>query len=160
MLLLFLALAIFKRYQLKQKANKILSKINNDIEKQKVEIEFKNNQLGLKNKEITDSIKYAKHLQLAILPPDSQVKKLIPDSFILYKPKDIVSGDFYWIEEWGNQILVAAADCTGHGVPGAFMSIVGNNLLQQAVFNYGLSKPSLILNNLNKNISNMLKTLN
>jgi serine phosphatase RsbU (regulator of sigma subunit) len=81
---------------------------------------------------------------------------LLPDSFILYKPKDIVSGDFYWIEEWGSQVLVAAADCTGHGVPGAFMSIVGNNLLQQAVFNYGLSRPFLILNNVNKSISRML----
>lgn len=156
LLLMFLALTIYKRYQLKQKANYALSKKNKDIEEQKAVIEFKNELLGVKNKEITDSIKYAKHIQLAILPPESQVKRLIPESFILYKPKDIVSGDFYWVEEWGNQILVAAADCTGHGVPGAFMSIVGSNLLQQAVFNYGLSKPFLILNNLNKNISNML----
>ena len=147
--ILLVALLLYNRNKVKQKANVLLSQ-------QKMEIEYKNTELGMKNKEITDSIKYAKHLQLAILPPDSQVKKLLPDSFILYKPKDIVSGDFYWIEEWGTQVLVAAADCTGHGVPGAFMSIVGNNLLQQAVFNYGLSKPFLILNNVNKNISRML----
>ena len=148
-LILIVALLLYNRNKVKQKANVLLSK-------QKEEIELKNNQLGSKNKEITDSIKYAKNLQMAILPPDSQVKRLLPDSFVLYKPKDIVSGDFYWIEEWGTQVLVAAADCTGHGVPGAFMSIVGNNLLQQAVFNYGLSKPFLILNNVNKNISRML----
>ncbi|MCW3071991.1 MAG: protein serine/threonine phosphatase [Bacteroidetes bacterium] len=148
-LIFLVALLLFNRNKVKQKANIALSQ-------QKKEIELKNNQLASKNKEVTDSIKYAKHLQLAILPPQNQVKRLVPDSFILYKPKDIVSGDFYWVEEWGNQVLVAAADCTGHGVPGAFMSIVGSNLLQQAVFNYGLSKPFLILNNLNKNISNIL----
>lgn len=148
-LILIVALLLYNRNKVKQKANVLLSK-------QKIEIEHKNSELGIKNKEITDSIKYAKNLQLAILPPDSQVKRLLPDSFVLYKPKDIVSGDFYWIEEWGTQVLVAAADCTGHGVPGAFMSIVGNNLLQQAVFNFGLSKPFLILNNVNKNISRML----
>ncbi|MCW3104386.1 MAG: protein serine/threonine phosphatase [Bacteroidetes bacterium] len=148
-LIFLVALLLYNRNKVKQKANIALSE-------QKKEIELKNSQLASKNKEVTDSIKYAKHLQLAILPPQQQVKRLLPDSFILYKPKDIVSGDFYWVEEWGSKILVAAADCTGHGVPGAFMSIVGSNLLQQAVFNYGLSKPCLILNSLNKNISNIL----
>jgi serine phosphatase RsbU (regulator of sigma subunit) len=153
---LILAVVLYNRNQVKQKANNALAEKNRNIEEQKEQIQFQHGQLEYKNKEITDSIKYAKHLQLAILPPDNQVKRLLPDSFILYKPKDIVSGDFYWIEEWGTQILVAAADCTGHGVPGAFMSIVGNNLLQQAVFNFGLSKPFLILNNVNKNISRMM----
>lgn len=153
---LLLAVVLYNRNQVKQKANVALAEKNKNIEEQKEKIQLQHGQLEHKNKEITDSIKYAKHLQLAILPPDSQVKKLLPESFILYKPKDIVSGDFYWIEEWGTQTLVAAADCTGHGVPGAFMSIVGNNLLQQAVFNFGLSKPFLILNNVNKSISRML----
>lgn len=153
---LILTVVLYNRNQVKQKANLELAEKNKSIEEQKEQIQFQHSQLEHKNKEITDSIKYAKNLQMAILPPDIQVKRLLPDSFVLYKPKDIVSGDFYWIEEWGSQILVAAADCTGHGVPGAFMSIVGNNLLQQAVFNYGLSKPFLILNNLNKNISRML----
>ncbi|MBA3971624.1 MAG: tetratricopeptide repeat protein [Bacteroidetes bacterium] len=147
--LLAFAFLIFRNLKQKQKANKQLQFAYTQVEE-------KSNLLEVRNKEVTDSIKYAKHLQLAILPPDSQVKKLLPDSFVLYKPKDIVSGDFYWIEEWGTQVLVAAADCTGHGVPGAFMSIVGNNLLQQAVFNFGLTKPFLILNNVNKNISRML----
>lgn len=155
-LILLLAILLFNRNQVKQRANIALAQKNKNIEEQKTQIEFQHGQLELKNKEITDSINYARNLQLAILPPDQQVRQLLPESFILYKPKDIVSGDFYWLEQWGDKILVAAADCTGHGVPGAFMSIVGNNLLQQAVNNYGLSKPFLILNNLNKQISKML----
>ncbi|OFY85505.1 MAG: hypothetical protein A3F72_10045 [Bacteroidetes bacterium RIFCSPLOWO2_12_FULL_35_15] len=155
-LVLIIVVILFNRNKVKQKANNILAEKNKNIEEQKEEIELKNGELALKNKEITSSIIYAKNIQNAILPPDSKIQKLLPDSFVLYKPKDIVSGDFYWIEELGNQVLVAAADCTGHGVPGAFMSIVGNNLLQQAINVYGLSKPFLILNNLNKNISKML----
>ncbi len=154
--ILILVVVLYNRNQVKQKANIALADKNKNIEEQKEQIQIQHAQLEYKNKEITDSIKYAKHLQLAILPPDNLVNKLLPDSFVLYKPKDIVSGDFYWIEEWGGKILVAAADCTGHGVPGAFMSIVGNNLLQQAVNVFGLIKPSLILNNVNKNISRML----
>lgn len=154
--ILILAVVLYNRNQVKQKANIALADKNKNIEEQKTQIEAQHNQLEHKNKEITDSIKYAKHLQLAILPPDNQVKKLLPDSFVLYKPKDIVSGDFYWVEEHNNSVLVAAADCTGHGVPGAFMSIVGNNLLQQAVAVYGLTIPALILDNVNKNISRML----
>lgn len=154
--ILLIVAILFNRNKVKQKANNILAEKNKNIEEQKEEIELKNGELALKNKEITSSIVYAKNIQNAILPPDNKVQKLLPDSFVLYKPKDIVSGDFYWLEEWGNRVLVAAADCTGHGVPGAFMSIVGNNLLQQAISVYGLSKPFLILNNLNKNISKML----
>ncbi len=153
---LILLVILYNRNQVKQKANIALAEKNKNIEEQKEKIEFQHSLLEHKNKEITDSIKYAKHLQLAILPPDSQVKRLLPDSFVLYKPKDIVSGDFYWVEEWGDYVMVAAADCTGHGVPGAFMSIVGNNLLQQAVNVFGLTKPALILNDVNKNISRML----
>jgi len=154
--ILLVAILLYNRNKVKQRANNELAQKNISIEEQKAEIELKNTQLAFKNKEVTDSIKYAKHLQLAILPPDNQVKQLLPDSFVLYKPKDIVSGDFYWVEEWGNKIFVAAADCTGHGVPGAFMSIVGNNLLQQALHLFGLDKPNLILNQVNKNISKML----
>lgn len=156
LLIIIVAILLFNRNKVKQRANNELAQKNRSIEEQKAEIEWKNTQLALKNKEVTDSIKYAKNLQLAILPPDQQVRELLPDSFVLYKPKDIVSGDFYWVEEWGSKIFVAAADCTGHGVPGAFMSIVGNNLLQQALHVFGLDKPNLILNQVNKNISKML----
>lgn len=119
-------------------------------------LEEQNALIGMKNKEITDSIQYAKRIQESILPPDSHIAQLIPDSFIFYRPKDIVSGDFYWAEEWGGKTMIAVADCTGHGVPGAFMSIVGHNLLDQAVTVYGLDKPSLILNFINKQLYKIL----
>lgn len=109
-----------------------------------------------KNKDILDSITYAKRIQQAILPSDRTIGSMFPECFVLYKPKDIVSGDFYWTAHWGDHYLFAAVDCTGHGVPGAFMSIVGQNLLNQAVNEHGLSKPSLILNALNKGVSRTL----
>ncbi|CAN5807277.1 hypothetical protein BH11BAC7_BH11BAC7_12820 [soil metagenome] len=104
-----------------------------EVVRQKEEIEIQNRKLEIVYKHITDSIRYAKRLQDAILPPAVFVNKLLPDSFILFKPKDIVSGDFYWIFEKENRVYIAAVDCTGHGVPGAFMSIVGNNMLNQIV---------------------------
>ena len=109
------------------------------------------------NKHITDSIKYAKRIQEAFLPSEETVTSLLKDAFILYKPKDIVSGDFYWIEKKENKILFAVVDCTGHGVPGAFMSIIGFNGLNQIVNEYNYTTPSEILTHLNKNISETLK---
>lgn len=116
-----------------------------------------NLQLEEKNKDIMDSIRYAQRIQVAILPPEIVVKRHIPESFILFKPKDIVSGDFYWMEMQGNKVLYAAVDCTGHGVPGAFMSIVGHNGLNRAVHEYGLSKPSDILDKLNELLEETLR---
>lgn len=110
-----------------------------------------------KNKHITDSIVYAKRIQEAILPPEDVFKLHLQNSFVLYKPKDIVSGDFYWLEKKGNKILFAVVDCTGHGVPGAFMSIIGYNGLNQIVNEYGVTQPAEILNRLNKIISVTLK---
>ena len=109
------------------------------------------------NKHITDSIKYAKRIQEAFLPTEENVSTLLKNAFVLYKPKDIVSGDFYWIEEKNDKILFAVVDCTGHGVPGAFMSIIGFNGLNQIVNEYNYTKPSEILTQLNKNISNTLR---
>ncbi len=99
-----------------------------------------------KNKEITDSITYAKRIQEAILLPDKVVKQYLPQSFILYKPKEIVAGDFYWIRQLDDCVLFAAADCTGHGVPGAMVSVVCNNGLNRAVREYQLTDPAAILN--------------
>ncbi len=126
------------------------------VVRQKEEIEAKNGELEVLYKHVTDSIKYAKRIQEAILPPDSLVKRLLPNSFVLYKPKDIVSGDFYWMEEKNGKTMFAAVDCTGHGVPGAFMSIVGYNILKQAVTNNNLTTPSLILDLLNQGVSETL----
>lgn len=149
-LLLVVAFLIYRNLQQKKKAN---SQLQNAY----LEIEIKSNLLEEKNKEVFDSIKYAKRLQEAILPNNEFIKKLFPESFVFYKPKDIVSGDFYWFEHWGNKKMFAAVDCTGHGVPGAFMSIVGYNLLNQAINEHGLTKPNLVLNELNKGITKTLK---
>ncbi|MBL6871598.1 MAG: SpoIIE family protein phosphatase, partial [Flavobacteriales bacterium] len=100
--------------------------------------------------DVTASIRYAKRLQDSILPPEKQIKKYFPSSFVLFKPKDIVSGDFYWIGKQKNEFMFAAVDCTGHGVPGAFMSLVGANGLNSAFKERKLSKPGLILDDLNR----------
>lgn len=99
-----------------------------------------------KNKDITASINYAKRIQTGMLPSQSFMEQLLPDTFVLFKPRDIVSGDFYWMDRYNAKILMAAVDCTGHGVPGAMMSIIGRNLLDQAVNEKGLTLPSQILN--------------
>lgn len=163
-LLVVLIVMSFRNIRQKQKANQQLQSAYSEIEHKNEhlievykELELNRDAVAGKNKEITDSIKYAKRLQEAILPGNDFVTKLFPDSFVLYKPKDIVSGDFYWFEHWGNKKLFAAVDCTGHGVPGAFMSIVGYNQLNQAVNESGLSKPNLILNALNKGVTRALK---
>lgn len=98
-----------------------------------------------KNKEITDSINYARRIQHAILPSSEKVKELLKESFILYKPKDIVAGDFYWLEQSGSKVLFATADCTGHGVPGAMVSVVCNNALNRSVKEFHLTDPAAIL---------------
>jgi len=110
-----------------------------EIELQKAEIEMSHN-------EIKGSIAYAKRIQDAILPPKKLIDSLLPENFILYKPKDIVAGDFYWFELCGDKIIFAAADCTGHGVPGAMVSVVCHNALNRAVREFELTKPDEILN--------------
>lgn len=109
------------------------------------------------NKNITESISYAKRIQQAILPPLETVRASLPESFILYQPKDIVSGDFYWVHETDDKILFAAVDCTGHGVPGAFMSIIGHNLLDKVVKENQITSPGPILDNLSVEISKTLR---
>ena len=100
-----------------------------------------------KNQEIVDSINYAQRLQNAILPTITKIRSHLSNSFILFKPKDIVSGDFYWmdIEEADGKMLIAAVDCTGHGVPGAMVSVVGSNSLSRCVKEFGLREPAKIL---------------
>jgi ligand-binding sensor domain-containing protein/serine phosphatase RsbU (regulator of sigma subunit) len=115
------------------------------VKERTAEVVLKNEELAMKNKDITDSIRYAKRIQFAILPPEIPFK----DTFILFKPKDIVSGDFYWLLQDDELDLLAAVDCTGHGVPGAFMSIIGHNLLNKIVKEYGIVQPGEILSRLN-----------
>jgi ligand-binding sensor domain-containing protein/serine phosphatase RsbU (regulator of sigma subunit) len=127
-----------------------------ELQQEKEKLQSAYSEIGDKNKDITNSIIYAKRIQEAILPPDLLIKQLLPESFVLYTPKDIVSGDFYWVEKHGEEVLIAAVDCTGHGVPGAFMSIVGHNILTQTVNGLGVAKPSTILNQANIQLSKKL----
>lgn len=126
---------------------------NEEIKAQSEQLRITFNQLEIRNNQILDSINYAKRIQEAILPRHSIIKQFIPDSFILFKPKDVVSGDFYWFSHQGDKIFIAAVDCTGHGVPGAFMSMIGNTLLNEIVVNKEIFTPSVILAELNKGIS-------
>ena len=120
-------------------------------------VEARTQELAQKNKDITSSIQYAKRIQLAILPPLEQIFNYLPQSFLLYKPKDIVSGDFYWFGLKNGKRIIAVVDCTGHGVPGAFMSMIGHNLLNQIISENGITEPDQILNALHKGVQSALK---
>lgn len=108
-------------------------------------IKNKSDLLKKKNEEIIDSLRYAKRIQSAILPSDHLLQEHLKDSFVLYKPKDVVAGDFYWLEQKENKVLFALADCTGHGVPGAMVSVVCHNALNRSVHEFGLTDPGSIL---------------
>lgn len=128
-----------------------------EVVRQKEELEDQKHKIEELYTDVTDSIRYAKRLQESILPSREMITRLMPESFVLYKPKDIVSGDFYWFEKSKNKVLFAAVDCTGHGVPGAFMSLVGSNGLNAAVKEHQLDQPAEILGDLHRQA---LATLN
>ncbi len=141
----------------------VIARVKNHLELKVVRqnLEEKNKELAKHNKYITDSINYAKRIQNAILPTADQLKRIFPDSFYLYIPKDIVSGDFYWFKEVDDLKIFAAVDCTGHGVPGAFMSIIGNTLLNEIVETFKVTDPGQILNRLDiKVITELQKDIN
>ena len=136
---------VFNRLQITKKQKLVIEEQKRKVENQKAEVESA-------HQEIKDSITYAKRIQSAILPPSKLIKEYLKESFILYKPKDIVAGDFYWMESVLStnsnneyKTLFAAADCTGHGVPGAMVSVVCNNALNRSVREYGLTDPGEIL---------------
>ncbi len=154
LLMILLAIAIFRGYRNKKKANKLLEEKNNEIlnknvllNQQKEEIEAQRDEIEIQrdfvikqkdeiaqqNKHITDSIIYAQRIQQAVLPPEDFFNKILLEYFILFKPRDIVSGDYYWATEKNGKIILVAADCTGHGVPGAFMSLLGVSYLNEIV---------------------------
>jgi serine phosphatase RsbU (regulator of sigma subunit) len=137
-LMFLLAGVSYRNFRRKKKDNQIITKQKTEVEKQKHLVEEK-------NREITDSIEYALRIQTAILPPQKIIKQYLENSFILYKPKDIVAGDFYWIETVNDLVLFAACDCTGHGVPGAMVSVVCHNALNRAVREFSLTQPAAIL---------------
>jgi ligand-binding sensor domain-containing protein/serine phosphatase RsbU (regulator of sigma subunit) len=134
-----------------RKSNQVLK----EKELAAIEIARQKEELTIKNRNITDSINYAKRIQVALLPSEKLFSKIFPESFIFYKPKDIVSGDFYWVTEKKNKVFFAVVDCTGHGVPGAFMSIIGLELLRNIINVQGIERPADILNKLNVDFANI-----
>lgn len=142
-LVLLLTFFIFRQFREKQKAN--------------VKLEQAYHQIEEKNKDITDSINYAKRIQSAILPSSESLRKVFTEMFVLYRPKDIVSGDFYWFTEKNGYAFLAVGDCTGHGVPGAFMSMIGNDMLTHIIIEKGILEPNTILTMLHDGVKNALK---
>jgi len=164
--LVWLIVRIYTRRLRKQKEHleELVKQRTVEIESQKEEIERQRDKLASQNEEIqkinediTSSIEYAKRIQTAMLPLESTIKNHLTDYFIFFKPRDIVSGDFYWFSNKNNKSFIAAVDCTGHGVPGAFMSMIGAEILTNIVNNQEISDASKILALLNKYIIKALK---
>jgi len=147
---LFIAIKLSIRRVKKQneRLEEIIEERTAEVVAQKEEIEEQKELVDEQNRDILDSIKYAERIQTAILPPQKSITSTFKDSFVLFKPKDIVSGDFYWMEIIDDQVYFAAVDCTGHGVPGAMVSVVGNNGLNRCVKEFGLKNPAKILDKL------------
>lgn len=154
-LIAFLVLSVFII-----RSNILRKQANRELAQQKKEVEEQKHLVVEKQKEITDSITYAKRLQQAILPPYEFIAAQVPESFVLYKPKDIVAGDFYWAEKVGDKFFIAAADCTGHGVPGALVSVVCSNALNQAVNEFGLTDTGKILDKTRELVVNTFEKSN
>lgn len=142
-LILIIALVTYVNYRKQAKANVVITQKSEQIQIQKENLEEK-------NIEIIDSLNYAKRIQDTILPGSEKIASLIPDSFVLFEPKDIVSGDFYWLERHGNKRFIAAADCTGHGVPGAMVSVVCANALTKSLHEANITEPHLLLDNVHR----------
>ncbi len=126
------------------------------VEERTAEVVQKSMEIEEKNRDITASIRYAERIQRAMLPREDTFN----DTFVLFMPKDIVSGDFYWMYDNGDHQFIAVCDCTGHGVPGAFMSIIGHNSLNKVVREYGITRPSAILDQLNTEVLKALMQRN
>ena len=138
LLILIITFIVYRGFLAKKKAHKL-------IKKQKLEVEHQRDLINEKNKEIIDSINYAKQIQEAILPADSVIREHLKESFILYLPKAIIAGDFYWLEVVGDNVYFSAADCTGHGVPGAMVSVMCSNVLSRCVTELNITSPAKIL---------------
>ena len=160
-LILLLAIGLILLYYYSLKRSQSLTAALDErrilLEKQSTELKEQREELILQKEEIISSINYAQRMQSAILPPEAYITELLNENFILYKPKDIVSGDFYWIKQVKHYIILVSADCTGHGVPGAFMSMLGISHLNEIVQNREVTQANQILNELRKQIKNSLR---
>jgi tetratricopeptide (TPR) repeat protein len=150
LLLGILAFVIWRNATKSKRANIVL-------EKQKNEIALQKRIVDEQHRDMLDSINYAKRIQFAVLPTKEEMQELFPESFVFFRPRDIVSGDFWWIGQSGKTRIIAVADCTGHGVPGAFMSLIGNTALNEVVKEKHITDPGEILDRLAHNIVTALK---
>ncbi len=151
-------LAIYIYIKLRERQLKLEKEIlETKVAERTHEVTEKNIELARINKDITDSINYARRIQAAIMRPADEVKKILSDSFIYYQPRDIVSGDFYWFSEKHESSVIVASDCTGHGVPGAFMSMIGISYLNEIVNEKKIMEPAEILNQLRANLISVLQ---
>jgi serine phosphatase RsbU (regulator of sigma subunit) len=152
---ILLIFAIVKAYTRRLKNENI--RLENIVAKRTSEVNAQKKMIEEKNKKITESIHYSKHIQDSILIKQDEIDRIIPGSFVYLRPRDIVSGDFYWFYKLGDFSIIAAVDCTGHGVPGAFMCMISNMLLNLIVKEKRIFKPSEILNNLNAEVIKVLQ---
>ncbi|PJA07404.1 MAG: hypothetical protein COX70_06820 [Flavobacteriales bacterium CG_4_10_14_0_2_um_filter_32_8] len=155
----FITLIILSYYIIKRRdrvQKEIQKTLETELEKRTKEVVNKNKELEAKNNNITDSINYALRIQKSILPSKNLMKAHFPDSFVFYQPRDIVSGDFYWYEKIGNKFIVVCADCTGHGVPGAFMSMIASTLFKEIAYQYEITDPASFLYKLDELLKNTL----
>ncbi|MDF1548874.1 MAG: two-component regulator propeller domain-containing protein [Bacteroidales bacterium] len=157
-LVLITAALIYLLFRLRlANLTKAKERLELEVQKRTAEIERQRDEIEEKNKNITDSILYASRIQTAVLPPTEFLNATLPEHFILFKPRDIVSGDYYWMTQKGDEIVIAVADCTGHGVPGAFMSMLGVAFLNEIVNRAEKLVASNILNGLRDNVKNSLR---
>jgi len=155
--ILIVVVVIVIGYTQKKKANKKIKEQNELILEANEELMVLNEAISKKNTEIIDSINYAQRIQAAMLPPEPLFTELLDEVFIVYKPRDIVSGDFYWIKQVNQYTIIAAADCTGHGVPGAFMSLLGISYLNEIVQRREITQANQVLNELRTQIKHSLR---
>ncbi|MBL4704123.1 MAG: SpoIIE family protein phosphatase [Flavobacteriales bacterium] len=151
------AVLLLRGNRIKQKANQVLHKANVQIEAQRDKIQLQKDHIEEINNDITDSIHYAKQLQDSILPSDERMRIGIGEVFVYFRPRDIVSGDFYWYHETDKKIFIAAADCTGHGVPGAFVSMVCQSVLNKVVIEDEVHVPGEILSKAHQGVVSTFK---
>ena len=145
-----------KNAQLQQSNEEILAQ-RDEIETQRDELEVQRDKIAEQQQSIMDSIRYAGRIQSAIMPPKNYLNKILGDHFVLFKPRDVVSGDFYWAAQFDEKTIIVAADCTGHGVPGAFMSMLGISFLNEIVIKEKTLQANIILNRLRQNVKTALR---
>lgn len=158
--LILVAMLLIRGNRIKQRANVELHKANVQIEAQRDEIKLQKEEIEQINKDLTDSINYAKQLQDSILPSDERLSLGLGEVFVFFRPRDVVSGDFYWYHEEGDKVFLAAADCTGHGVPGAFVSMVCQSVLNKVVVEDGIQDPGNILSKAHQGVVSTFKKEN